>query len=215
MLENQADEGAKAEALELAETLYFEDLQVDSTITAIMKTALLIVPTTSPDIVPLSTQSFVFGSVQYFTCFILHLAARIFLFGLLQSLNTKFTTSPPFDAEFIVGEEIKAAECVLMSVEWAQGVDPQLPLVALRILLPLQISFGVWHRLEKRAAISNRDEWHRARETKAWIMSKYEEIRRKWGCRPGNDVAMMECKTEAFMGGPLPKWMGGRKPRES
>lgn len=137
-----------SEATQLAEALYANDLGpwVSQTITH------NIVPTSSPDLSLLIPESPIFTTYPEFEILNRYCTTRIFLFGLIQSLATLAPLPPALDLGTIITEEMQAATYVAMSSEYA--VDslprPRTPLGAKVLILPLQISFGAWYRMEKR-----------------------------------------------------------------
>lgn len=74
--------------------------------------------------------------------------------------------------------------------------------------MPLQTSFGAWHRCEKRESGNNNPElYDKGVYMKNWALEASNDMLRMWGWF---DIPMenLEHKTEAFVGGKLQPWMG-------
>lgn len=211
LLQVPTDEDVRSEVIELVENLLLNRIEVETRISSILESAVHVHPTKSEEIAALVPQSFAFDSVEHLQLCLWDWLSRMLICGLLQSLNTLFPDSPLVDPGFLERDDIQAAECIAMSAQWTKGLDPRLSLVELRHLVPMQISFGAWHRLEKREAMTASAEWHRARKMKDWVFSNTQQTTQKWRCQL-NDFQTLELKMEVFAGAPLPPWMGRRKP---
>jgi hypothetical protein len=197
------------EALELAQELHSSKLEPLLEGTDIIKLR----PTISDDLVDIYPQSFEFTSVHRFEVVIRYLMTRIILTGLIQSLCKMSDITMIFNLSEIQDEEIKTANLIAMSNQYACSLGS---VGMLHILLPMQISFGAWHRLQKRerARGDDMEEYllDLATYMKAWSLRTMNKHSKVWG--GSNHGAELEIKTEAFEGGPLWSWMA-RKPRDS
>jgi hypothetical protein len=184
--ESQEDDVAKVEATELATKLYRADLEfwIEKLIsTAAIETT----PSSLPEVKPLFGISYTFCSTRLFHLLMYYWITRILICGGVQTLYSFLDLgSQPLNLSSVQNHEIQAAERIAMSFEYAWTYDAHLPVVALRVQMPLHIAFSAWHRLEKRELerITNGyrigvDGVQRAVELKEWCLRtghKIEEL---------------------------------------
>ncbi|KAF2097766.1 hypothetical protein NA57DRAFT_76574 [Rhizodiscina lignyota] len=205
----------REDSVDLAESMYTSDIELK--IARLMQQSVEEVPTTVPDHKESVPLSFAFESVQVYELLVRYWTARILLCGLIQTLCTVVTVTPPsFDLYAIQAHELEAANNIAKSMDYATTTCPSFPLIALRILLPLQIAFGAWHRLELRALRrscefaditgSIKSEVDEARRRKRWCIEMINNIQEKWNC-PLTRYDELEAKTGMFSGGALMPWM--------
>jgi hypothetical protein len=54
-----------------------------------------------------------------------------------------------FNEEEVQGNDISAATSIAMCVEYALRSPNPHPIVEMRLFLPMQMAFGIWHRLQQ------------------------------------------------------------------
>jgi hypothetical protein len=135
----------------------------------------------SPDLFVLIPESLAFNSYQKFELLNRYWTTQIFLFGLIQSLATLAPLPPTLNLEIIIAEEIQAATYIAMSTDYAVDSLPQprTPMGAKIMILPLQISFGAWYRLEKSEELLG-DVGNMGRAMKKWPLERSNGMLRLW-----------------------------------
>ncbi len=150
-----------------------------------------------------------FTSYCAFCTHINYWAARVLLCGLILALADISPAMPyiyNFDTKAVATCDLQAANYQAMSLPFALRSTTRLPLNALRFIVPLELTFGAWHRLEARAggpcAISPDAE--RGRSMKRWVQQWMASMAAKW-CRPNAGptatLDYYETRTEMLMGG--------------
>lgn len=200
--EHPKNHDAAVQAIALASELHNSKgtLTIRRTLTEVMERARA-EPTTLPSF-PVPT-ALHFDSIADFV-----LASRFFIFrmilsGLIQRLCDLQDKQPPFDRSAVEAEDVWAGTSVLQCVEWALQSDP---LLVLRMLIPIQIGFGVWDRLEKRQVSSETEEYSRAVQMKAATIEIANQIDVIWGNRLTAPWRLGQI-CDMFAGGPLHEWM--------
>lgn len=179
------DTKARTEATELAAKLYSDDLE--SWIQELLdKCIVKIDPTTTPEYQSFIEKSFRFKSWIAFAGLTNYWTLRIRIYGLIFTLMDLVPmTSLPyvFDKSTVAMQDIQAAKCIAMSVEYSMSSPTTIPLNTIRMLAPLKASFETWHRLEIRAGgeSSTSADAQFARRMKGWCMKLSEDIGKKWG----------------------------------
>jgi hypothetical protein len=188
-----------SETTHLAQHLYRKDC--DQRISQIIEEVATIVPTRSLDYAALVPESYRFESTQTFKLIIRYYSFRIMLCGLLGSLCGSISIHERFNVATMRIKEAQAAQSIAMCADYALHQDPTLHLVALRMVVPLTISFGAWHRVEKRMGTSAKDHEH-ARRMKLWCLDLRNQLHREWQIPPVT-VENAELSAEATAGGSL------------
>jgi hypothetical protein len=177
--------------------------------------ALEVVPTARPDLEPYGITSFSFASPRIFLMLTQYWAARILVCGCVQALCdlAPLDTVPLlFDQAAARAEDVRAATNIAMCAQYAFKTSPIIPVVPLRLQMPIIVSFGAWHRLETRALIfclsgndtpaSEAERLH-AHTMKLWCVRLANDIGLKWNGALTN-LANLEEESESFAGGYLP-----------
>jgi hypothetical protein len=185
-----------SETTHLVQNLYRKDC--DPRIRQIIDEVATIVPTRSLDYAALVPESYRFESTQTFKLVIRYYSFRILLCGLLEALCGSISIHERFDVSTMAIKEAQAAQSIAMCADYALNQDPTLHLVALRMVVPLTISFGGWHRVQKRMGMSAKH----ARRMKIWCLELRNQLHREWHVPPVT-VEIAELSAEAMAGGPL------------
>lgn len=213
---NPGDDIIHEEVSVLVESMFTSDIRLK--VTNLMQHCVTTMPTTILENQGYVPESYTFESVQVFELLVRYWTVRIFLCGLIQ---THFAISTPtalsFDLHAAQEHDIESAVNIAKALDYASTSCPSFPLIALRLLLPLQISFGAWHRLELRSLRKAREfsdttgsidsDLQYARAMKRWCMEVIGGIQDKWGPLRTSAYEDMEAKSEAFAGAPLEPWM--------
>jgi hypothetical protein len=210
------DTGALLSALELASDLANSDLE--SRLKPIIVKSVELRPTMSSDIAAVMPKPYHFDSLQRFALLIRYLTFRVYLSGLLQSLQSLSSASactPLFSLlslPTLQTSDLAAATAIAMSLDYTFSIAPSLLLVPLRILMPLQISFGAWHRLERRCMMLDpeAERAKTAKTAKSWAAGMIDSIQRRWKAVPSL-YAELEANSEMFAGRPFGEWIGRRR----
>jgi hypothetical protein len=196
------------ETIKLAEILYKTNLE--EWVSSVLSECTTLVPTESPESSLYLPQSFKFDSFHILEAINRYWACRIYICGLIQTLSSLTYPTCPFDIPTIHNVEIQAATNIAMSVQYALKIipPPQPPLGALHTIMPLQTSFGAWHRCENREVENNSPELYiKAVHMKSWASKVSNDTLSMWGWF-NMSMENLEQKTEAFVGGKLQPWMG-------
>jgi len=202
--EAPSDAEPRRAAVQLARELYrldHDDTFQDMLARGIVK----VVPSSGEEVL----ESFLdFTSYCAFCIFINYWGARVLLCGLILSLADISPVMPwiyDFDPDLVAAQDVQAAQYLAMSLPFAMRSPTRLPLTALRFVLPLDLSFGAWHRLESRAGGPGATglDAERASMMKRWIQGWLMEMAYKW-CRlrasPTTALEFFETKAEIYMG---------------
>ncbi|KAF2096993.1 hypothetical protein NA57DRAFT_57603 [Rhizodiscina lignyota] len=183
-----------SQAVALANELYLDDLE------PLMNKVLSdtsIVPTSAYKVATYFSESFHFSSIDLYTLATRYYTYRTLLFGLLQTLYGSGNPSAHFYIDKIEGQDIQAATALAMCVDYAMNVDLSFPLASLRVVAPIQMAFGTWLRLEKRAR--NAADAQRGRQMQEWSLELANGLLRDWKAPP-DPLWMIRVKNEAFAG---------------
>ena len=144
-------------------------------------------------------------------------AYRVLLCGLILSLCRSKHGTGVFNETAIQDEDIAAATSIAMCAKYALESDNESHIIAMRLLFPMQLAFGSWHRLQKaqaaRRLATKNDGDCLAKQMKRWCIDIACQIDDLWGNMP-TDYCLMEQVCETFAGGPIPadmsQWVNGR-----
>lgn len=194
-----------ADAVRLAEELHTSNgtLTIQRTIGNVMQRA-RIEPTMLSS-VPVPT-SLHFNSDPDFVFATRYLIFRTLLAGLIQTICGINPVSNAFDLAAVEAEDVWIGTSILQCVQWAFATDP---LTTLRMLIPLQLGFGVWQRLGKRQISSATAEYEQAKRMQAATLELAKKIDGIWESNTSPQRIWRIC--EMFAGGPYYDWM--HKPR--
>lgn len=202
----------------------------------------------APDLVP--SKAYRFPSIQLFNLAVRHWLTRVLLCGMIETVHSVYfrdsgCCTPLFPQPFslfalptIQSQDVEAATNIAMCLPYAFDVFAQrsprapvyqkqasasrdpLPLLPLRLLLSLQISFGSWHRLEKRLVKSisqapseagpRNVELLQAQKTKIWVIQHVNHIQSLWNFQHST-YESMERKMEILAGGRYEEWMARKQ----
>lgn len=186
-------------ATHLAEELYLNDAWplIETVLTGIQ-----VAPTKTAKFAHHFSQSYHnFPSIEAFTLSVRYHTFRVLLCGLLQkllSLNARFAR---FDRKLIEQQDIESATAIGMSADFAFTVKQRIPLVILRMMIPLGFSFGAFHRLYTREPSKH------ALATLNWCIDILNDVSRLWRV-PEYSITTMRLKVEAIAGGPIVSGVG-------
>ena len=174
-LNSLEDAKVKGEAVALAEQLY---LCSREPILGHLLGGVELYPTISKDVSPIYSISHRLPSMAALHKVLTLYTYQILLYALLQSLLSRGISSPHMEIARIEEQDVAAAIGVGMAVDYTLSADSSMPLAALRILTPLQIALGTWHRLEERrvgtAAARS------AQQMQEWIVRINTDILHRW-----------------------------------
>ena len=152
-----------------------------------------------------------FDSFHLFETLIHYWAGRTLLLGLMIALASNIDSlrqmEPVLDMPNLTTEDEQVALNLAMSVPYATSVGPRY-FGALAMLLPLQYSFGTWHRKAKRttAAGGKEKERQHGQEMKRWIHGTLMKMARSMGTA-GGPIQWLEIVSEMMSGALIPPWL--------
>ena len=214
--QNRSDEKACTDAISLAKNVYLNSLE--DWIQLVTEMGLVrTVPTIELSCISVTEMSFDFVSARLFKRIGLYWRLRCLVSGCILALFEIRSCMPPFtaalldkvDATSVQSHEEHAAECIVMSVQWATTSPSPLPLCKLLVVSPLMNAFGVWLRAESRA--NNDVDAQRTRNLRLWAVDKITAVGRRINAQEVG-MAQLEAMSMVFTGGPLP---GRRISRET
>ena len=196
---------AAVKSVSLAQELYNSSgtLTIERTVSNIMKRTPLISTTLSQ--VPEPT-SYDFDSLADFVLATRFFLYRLLLSALIQTICDLKHGDIPFNREEAEAEDIWAARSILRCVEWAFKPESGVQLTMLRMLIPIQLGFGAWHRLAKRQTSSDGPEYLEALRMKAVSIEIANQIDVQWQNRI-TQAWRLERICDMFAGGELMEWM--------
>ncbi|KAF2792431.1 hypothetical protein K505DRAFT_387464 [Melanomma pulvis-pyrius CBS 109.77] len=227
-----ADIEVLTSALSLAESLWVLDPSTPISTVLASSTTLLSIPP-CPSIADIIPSSLHFCSIQVAILLTRYWMLRLHLCGVIQTLYRYFSA-------YIEGagvhlpclEEVRdmdkeAAVNVAMSVPYAITIEPNLPLVPLRLLPVVQISMGPWYRavqrLEKLSSPSGSTsvlestlddaesemELSKARRMQDWVVEQGNQIHDAWGLERVS-VEYLKVGVDIMAGEEIPGWVPRR-----
>jgi hypothetical protein len=196
---------AAVKSISLAQELYSSSgtLTIERTVTDVMKRTPMVSTKLSSSPEP---TSFDFDSLADFMLATRFFLYRLILSALIQNICDLKHGDVPFNRDEAETEDIWAARSILRCVEWAFKPEPGVPLTMLRMLIPIQLGFGAWHRLAKRQTSSDGPEYLQALRMKAVSIEIANQIDVQWQNRI-TQAWRLEGITDMFAGGELMEWM--------
>lgn len=138
-------------------------------------------------------------------------AYRVLICGAIQNLGSiDGRLLLDIDHEAVQLEDVEAARKIAVTAKLALAPSPDVPWLALRVITPLLISYGTWHRIEQRIQSANCSE-HSSREAsvmKAECSDMLDRALMRWN--RNNQVFSIEKTALVFAGGPLLPEMSSR-----
>lgn len=125
-------------------------------------------------------RSLEFSSVSAFILAVRFYLFRVFLCGLLQTLNKHHGALPGIDMAAVEAQDVASATTIAMCIQYAMRPGPSMPLTALAIALPLQLSIGAWNRLQRRQQRAGVKSCEQAVEMREWYMYHINYLVRMW-----------------------------------
>lgn len=201
------------EALALAEKLYLSDLGtiVDGVVNSYSEWF----PTLDEGLARYYPDSIEFSSLSVFETLIRYCFCRILILGLCRVLKEVVPFSPILDSASLAYEELRNASLIATSMQYAEKQKNPFPLGALLGILPLQVAFGTWWRVqrgdidENTAEVDRSWEKERASFMKEWCREKSNGMLRIWNGHE-KSTSRLEVQIAALEGGPLMEWMKRR-----
>lgn len=142
---------------------------------------------------------------------LLYDAYRVLICGAIQNLRgIDGTLLLDIDLEAVQLEDVETARKIAVTAKLALAPSPDVPWLALRVITPLLISYGTWHRIEQRMQAADRSE-HPSREASLMKAECSELLNRalmRWN--RNNQVFSIERTALVFAGGPLLPEMSSR-----
>jgi hypothetical protein len=202
------------EVVSLARRLYATTIDADFFLEATSLGHLWVEPTKLGAIVDVIPTSYGFKSGKLVALLTMYWMARLLICGLVEKLMSTTPSTQCFDSHEVESEDIGIATEVLMIVQYVFEGLPDADsdtkrIKQLQLLSVLQISFGTWHRMKKRA-MSSRQESGEESERKIKWASAMEQLCLDLGNQlldcmqlPLMTLVDMETMSEMFAGGPL------------
>lgn len=219
-IRNPTDTQVLAAAVSQAESMWMIDLPRH--VAGLLRTSSGIVDTPAdPDLADLMPYTFSFTSIQSAILCTRYWMLMITLCGLLDTLHMNLPNETALsllpDLDTLRAVEVDAALKLGMSLDWANSVSQDLPLVPLRLHTPLQVSIGPWHRTIRQynAAQKGRPplekhelpfEISRAYRMKEWVTAQCNKIHLRWSVSEVEDEPLLEA-IDCMAGNPIPDWL--------
>ena len=105
-----------------------------------------------------------------------------------------------FDRGEVEAEDVRCAERIAMSTEYAFQETTTPPFNAMRIVTPLTVSYGTWDRLDKRTQGKGGDTTSHAANMKAFVLQSFNYGMALWNLGASRPETM-ERLCEAYSGG--------------
>ena len=121
-----------------------------------------------------------FSSVSAFILAVRFHLHRVFLCGLLQTLSTHHGPLLNIDMDTVEAQDVASATAIAMSVQYATEPGQAMPLTALAVVLPLQLSIGAWDRLQRRRQRTDGGVCEQAVEMREWYMCHINRLVWMW-----------------------------------
>jgi hypothetical protein len=219
------DEEILSAAIELASELWV--LDPGNAISPIVQTSTSIVDAPpSPSIVDIIPTSLRFDSIQVLILLTRYWMLQNAMCGILEKMYKRLpihTSSALLpNLEEVRRVDQAAAMKVAQSMPYASSIVPNLPLVPLRMLAPLGVSMGFWHRDIKRLeemmgagenastlSFEEELELENARRMQTWVTEQGNRIHAAWGV-DGVTVEMTQVVMDVMAGGEIPLWLPRR-----
>ena len=196
---------ALKQAIDMAVELYYSaaDTYVRRTVAAfsITKSAC-----SSSIAVLMKEHIFDFPCVQSYTLTLQYYLFRIVLCGILQTLCHTHASMIPIDLAQIQAADIEAATSIAMCTDYGLQAHASSPLVALKMIIPLQIGFGTWRRLRLRQSSSVTVDYLYAEQMEWWHINTANVFDDLWHSVK-TDYYRMSVIVDTWAGGPMAPWM--------
>jgi hypothetical protein len=138
-------------------------------------------------------------------------AYRVLICGALQNLRSiDGNLLPEIDLDAVKLEDIEAARKITVTAKLALAPSLDVPWLALRVITPLLVSYGTWHRIEQSADAGNCSEplSCEASRMKAECSDMFNQLLMLWN--RNTQVFSIEKVASVFSGGPLLPEMSSR-----
>ncbi|GAB7330508.1 hypothetical protein MBLNU13_g02107t1 [Cladosporium sp. NU13] len=151
------------------------------------------------------------GSSRRLVITLMYEAYRVLICGAIQNLRSiDANLLLDIDLEAVQLEDVEAARRIAVTAKLALAPSPDVPWLALRVITPLLISYGTWHRIEQRLQVTNCTQ-HPSCEAsvmKAECSDMLNRALMRWN--RNNQVFPIEKTALVFAGGPLLPEMSSR-----
>lgn len=158
-----------------------------------------------------TTESYAIKSSRRLVISLMYEAYRILICGAIQNLRgIDKNLLLEIDLEAVQIEDAEAARKIAVTAKLALAPTTDVPWLALRVITPLLISYGTWHRIEQRmqAADCFEDSFREASVMKAECSDMLNRTLKLWN--RNNQAFSIEKTALVFAGGPLLPEMSSR-----
>jgi hypothetical protein len=198
------------EALVLADKLYRTDLR--GVMQGLLAQATERVPTRNLGLVTYYPESIHFSTLCMMEALLRYSFCRIVIIGLCRQLFEYGIFIPIYSTSTLAEEEIESASMIAMSLQHAEQHGDAIPMGPFVSMVPLQIAFGSWCRLERDLIGVTQDtdtegneELEKARFMMEWCRVQSNVIVKRWG---GQQMSsdMLKAQVGVLEGAPLDNW---------
>jgi hypothetical protein len=201
------DFNAAAEAASLAEELYQTDLQpvVDN----LMAKYSELIPTRDLALATYFPESTHFIGKTLFVALMRYCSCRIIVIGLCRRLVENGLLLPVQSTSTLEEQEYDCAGKIAMAFQYAEELRYPLPMGAYLMMMPMQVAFGSWYRMEQDAEraldmeAEDSADMRRARYMMNWCKTKGNGMVEAWECEPMSSE-MLKARMRIMEGGTLP-----------
>ena len=193
----------RIEALELATELYNDDLE--AMIQDLLAGGLIVTVVPAPEYRHFLDKRFDFASKLLCAGLLSYWSMRVIVCGFLQILCRLPDAVVALDLlcslHDVEEQDIKSATSIFMCTEYTHD-QSNIPINAIRQIMPLKTAFGAWHRLEARAGAlhsTNADAVF-AREMKRCCVKQTSDIGSLWGAGAGLTEEVFLRRYQVMMG---------------
>jgi hypothetical protein len=192
----------------LADKLYRTDLR--ALIQSLLSQSTQRVQSLDPELAMHYPESIHFSTMGMMEALIRYSYCRIIIIGCCRQLMEGGLFNPVHGTSTLAEEELESAGMIAMSLQHADQHSNAIRVGPFVAMLPLQVAFGSWCRLERGVrGKTEDDERERAKSMMEWCRVSCNNILERWG---GEQVSsdMLKIQVEVLEGGPLEKWKARR-----
>ncbi|KAF2828965.1 hypothetical protein CC86DRAFT_368116 [Ophiobolus disseminans] len=207
---NSSNAEAAREVSNLADKLYWTDLR--RVMENLMAQCTEHVPTLDSELAKYYPESIHFATMSMMEALIRYSYCRIIIIGLCRQLMELGLFAPTHGTSRLVEQEVESAGMIAMSLQHAEQHGDAIPIGSFVSMVPLQVAFGCWCRLQRGVEAQHNgegaeksDKLERARFMMEWCRVKCNGMLKRWS---GQQVSgeMLKIQVEVLEGGPLDIW---------